>query len=127
MQKEETDDIVTYAGKVNALFELFKLKDLSVDMFKCYIFVQGLTAPRDKDLRSGILSIMEQDPEMNLQKVTEKCQKLINVKRDIPGPSSETKNFSQEQRKKFWMLKLCGFALKKKIALLKTNLALNVV
>ena len=38
-QKEETDDIVTYAGKVNALCELFKLKDLSVDMFKCYIFV----------------------------------------------------------------------------------------
>ena len=25
---------------------------------------------------------MEQDPEMNLQKVTEECQKLINVKRD---------------------------------------------
>ena len=82
MQKEETDDIVTYAGKVNALCELFKLKDLSVDMFKCYIFVQGLTTPRDKDLRSRILSIMEQDPEMNLQKVTEECQKLINVKRD---------------------------------------------
>ena len=82
MQKEETDDIVTYAGKVNALCELFKLKDLSVDMFKCYIFVQGLTALRDKDLRSRILSIMEQDPEMNLQKVTEECQKLINVKKD---------------------------------------------
>ena len=65
-QKEETDDIVTYAGKVNTQCELFKLKYLSVDMFKCYIFVQGLTAPRDKDLRSRILSIMEQDPEMNL-------------------------------------------------------------
>lgn len=82
MSKDETDDIVTYAGKVNAQCELFKLKDLSVDMFKCYIFVQGLTAPKDKDLRSRILSIMEQDPEMNLQKVTEECQKLINVKRD---------------------------------------------
>lgn len=34
MQKEETDDIVTYAGKVNAQCELFKLKDLSVDTFK---------------------------------------------------------------------------------------------
>ena len=110
MQKEKTDDIVTYAGKVNTLCELFKLKDLSVDMFKCYIFVQGLTAPRDKDLRSRILSIMEQDPEMNLQKVTEECQKLINVKRDttrIEGKVTsqvqveKQKNFSQEQRKKF--------------------------
>ena len=55
------------AGKVNPLCELFKLKDQSVDMFKGYIFVQGLTAPRDKDLRSRILSIMEQDPEMNLE------------------------------------------------------------
>ena len=61
-------DIVTYVGKVNTQWELFKLKDLSVDMFKCYIFVQELTAPRDKDLRSRILSIMEQDPEMNCKK-----------------------------------------------------------
>ena len=80
-QKEETDDIFTYEGKVNAQCELFKLKDLSVDMFKCYIFVQGLTAPRNKNLKSRILSIMEQDSEMNSQKVTEECQKLINVKR----------------------------------------------
>ena len=47
MQKEETDDIDTYVGIVNAQCELIKFKDLSVDMFKCYIFVQGLTAPRD--------------------------------------------------------------------------------
>ena len=53
---------------------------------------------------------MEQDPEMNLQKVTEECQKLINVKRDttrIEGKVTsqvqvvKQKNISQEQRKKF--------------------------
>ena len=103
-QKEETDNIVTYAGKVNALCELFKLKDLSVDMFKCYIFVQGLTAPRDKDLRSRILSIMEQDPEMNLQKVTEECQKVQVVKQ---------KTFLKNKGKSFECWSCAGSHLRK--------------
>ena len=51
-------------------------------MFKCLILVQGLMAPKDKDTRSEILTIMEQDPEITLQKVTEVCQRSINVKCD---------------------------------------------
>ena len=51
-------------------------------MFKCLIFVQGLTTPKDKEIRSRILTIMEQDPNITLQKVTEECQRLINIKKD---------------------------------------------
>ena len=47
-------------------------------MLKWLIFVQGLTAPKDKDIRSR----MEQDPEIRYQKVTEEGQKLINIKHD---------------------------------------------
>ena len=42
--------------------ELFKLDDYSIDMFKCLIFVRGLRAAKDKDIRSRILAIIEQDP-----------------------------------------------------------------
>ena len=133
-QKEEIDDIVSYAGKINAQRELFKSKDLSVDMFKCYIFVQGLTALRDKDLRSRILSIMEQDPEMNLQKVTEECQKSINVKRDttrIEGKVTsqvqvvKQKTFLKNKGKSFECWSCAGSHLRKNCPL-KTNHALNV-
>ena len=50
-------------------------------MFKCLIFVQGLMAIKDKENCVRILSIMEQDTEITWQKVTEKCQKLIKIKR----------------------------------------------
>ena len=59
--KEDNEDFVAYAGKVNALCERFKLKE---DMFKCLIFVQGLTSNKDKVIRSKILTMLEQDTEI---------------------------------------------------------------
>ena len=59
----------------------------------CLIFVQGLTAVKDKDIRSRILTMIEQDFEITLQKVTEECQRLINVKRD--NTRIEKKNISR--------------------------------
>ena len=50
-------------------------------MFKCLTFVQGLTTVKDKDIKSRILTMIVQDPEITLQKVMEECQRLINVKR----------------------------------------------
>ena len=58
------------------------LKTLGGDMFKCLIFVQGLTSNKDKMIRSKILTMLEQDTEITLQKVSEECQKLINIRRD---------------------------------------------
>ena len=76
------EDFVAYAVKVNAHWERFKLNDLKEDMFKCLIFVQGLTSNKDKVIRSKILTILEQDTEITLQKVSEECQKLINIRRN---------------------------------------------
>ena len=77
--KQENEHFVSYAGTVNSQSELFKINEISKNMFKCLIFVQGLTAPKDKDIRSRISTIIEQDPEITLQNVTEECQRLINV------------------------------------------------
>ena len=76
--KEDDEDFVAYAGKVNAQCERFKLKDLKEDMFKCLIFVSGLTSNKNKVIRSKILTMLEQDTEITLQKVSEECQKLIS-------------------------------------------------
>ena len=62
-------------------------------MFKC---LQGLTAKKDKEIRSRILLVMEQDTEKNLQKVSEECQKLINIKCD--NASIEEKNIVHIQK-----------------------------
>ena len=80
--KQEGEDFISYTGKVNSQCELFKIKEIVEDMFKCLIFIQGLMAAKDKEIRSWILSIMEQNTEITWQKVTEECQKLINIKCD---------------------------------------------
>ena len=79
---KEDEDFVAYTGKVNAQCERFKLKDLKEDMFKCLIFVQGLTSNKDKVIQSKILTMLEQDTEITFQKVSEECQKLINIRWD---------------------------------------------
>ena len=78
--KQKNEYLVTC--NVNFQCVLFKLGDLSIDMFNCLILVQGFTGAKDKDIRSRIMTIMEQDPEIMQQKVTEECKRLINVKRD---------------------------------------------
>ena len=81
--KQENEDFVSYVGTINSQCKLFKINEIAKDMlFKCLIFIQGLTASKDKDICSRILTIIEQDPEITLQKVTEESQRLINIKHD---------------------------------------------
>ena len=51
-------------------------------MFKCLIFVQGLTAPEDGEIRTRILSKLEQNPEISLQMVAEECNGIVNLQLD---------------------------------------------
>ena len=83
--KQENEDFVSCAGSVNSQCGLFEMNKISKDMFEFLIFVQGLTTPKDKDIHSRILIIVEQDLEITLQKETKECQRLINVKRDNTG------------------------------------------
>ena len=45
-------------------------------MFKWLIFVQGLTAPEDGEIRIRILSKLEQNPKISLQMVTEEFERI---------------------------------------------------
>ena len=93
--KQEEEDFLTYAGRVNSQCELFKIKEIKEDMFKCLIFVLGLTSKNEKEIRSRFLSLIE---NVTLQKVTEECQKLMNIKRD--DKSIENLEVAQIQRVK---------------------------
>ena len=93
--KQENEDFISYAGTVNSQCELFKINEISKDMFKCFIFMPGLTAPKDKDICFRILTIIEQDPEITLQKITEECQRVIEVERNN---TLRKKNFLCVQR-----------------------------
>nr|CAH8866294.1 unnamed protein product [Trichobilharzia regenti] len=82
LTKMPSDDYVTYAGKVNKECERFKPHEMTSDQFKCLIFICGLKNPEDTDIRTRLLSLVEQDPKMTLQMVTAECLRLINLKHD---------------------------------------------
>ena len=49
-------------------------------MFKCLIFVQGLTVPENGEIRARILSKLEQNPKISLQIVTEEAEGSENFR-----------------------------------------------
>ncbi|XP_017484186.1 PREDICTED: uncharacterized protein K02A2.6-like [Rhagoletis zephyria] len=92
LTKPHTTDFVTYAGTVNRHCENFKLKELTLDQFKCLVFVMGLKSEGDFDIRTKMLSKLDTDTALTLDGLSKECQRLINLKTDtklIENPKNE--------------------------------------
>ena len=72
-------DYCTLVGIVN---ERLQLKELTPAMFKCLIFVQGLTTTIDGEIRIRILLKLERNPKISLQIVAEECKRLKDLQHD---------------------------------------------
>ena len=73
LTKKENEDYSTFARIVNRECEKFRLSQITPNMFKCLIFVQGLTAPTDAEIRSILLTKLEQNQKIILQNLVDKC------------------------------------------------------
>ena len=82
LTKKENEDYTTFACIVNRECEKFRLSEITPDMFKCLIFIQGLTTPKDAEIRSRLLTKLEQDQKITLQNLTDVCQRILNLRAD---------------------------------------------
>ncbi|XP_055542937.1 uncharacterized protein K02A2.6-like [Wyeomyia smithii] len=91
LNKKTSDDFQTYAGFVNRLCEDFGVSTCNVDEFKCLIFVCGLHAPQDAEIRTALLAKLEGNKSMTLDNLTTECHRIINLRKDasIVGCHSE--------------------------------------
>ena len=73
-----------------------RLNEITPDMFKCLIFVQGLTAPKDAEIRSRLLTKLEQDQKITLQNLVEECQHILNLRADTALVRNKPKGRKKE-------------------------------
>lgn len=91
--KSPTENFVTYACHVNKMCVKFELAKMSEAQFKCLMFVCGLKSERDAEVRTRLLTEIEDNNSVTLDLLIEECQRLINLKNDtamIENPSAST-------------------------------------
>lgn len=55
--KGPTEDYISYACRVNKCCVEFVLKKLTVEEFKCLVFVRGLKSETDSDVRTRLITV----------------------------------------------------------------------
>ena len=79
LTKKDSEDYTTFASVVNKHCDNFKLSELSVNNFKCLIFVQRLVSAKGPEIRCSILNKLENKLNPTLQQIVEDCQRFIIV------------------------------------------------
>ena len=67
---------------MNKLCKDFKLAELTADDFKYLIFAQDLVSAEVAEVRRRVLTLLENEQGLTLQKLAEDCQRVISVKCD---------------------------------------------
>ena len=80
--KDNQQDFLTLTASVNKLCNDFKLAELTADDFKCLTFAQGLVSAEDAEVRRRVLTKLENEQGLTLQKLAEDCQRVISVEYD---------------------------------------------
>ncbi|XP_055585260.1 uncharacterized protein K02A2.6-like [Uranotaenia lowii] len=83
--KNDMDDIIDYGRKVNRVCEDFEFQNLTLDHFKCLVFVSGLKSAKHADIRARLLTKMENETNeapATLQSLIDEFQRLANLKED---------------------------------------------
>ncbi|XP_036334882.1 uncharacterized protein K02A2.6-like [Rhagoletis pomonella] len=100
--KDATTDFLTYAGNVNKECEKFQHHKLTLDQFKCLIFIMGLKSPADFEVRTKLLARLDSGEEtLTLDKLSAECKRLINLKADtaLIENKNETRTVNKVQAK----------------------------
>lgn len=102
--KNPMEDFVSYTCRINKSCVEFELGKLNENQFKCLMFVCGLKSENDAEIRTRLLSRIEEKDDVTLEQLSDECQRIINLKQDAAmiessKGSAETTIYSIKQGK----------------------------
>ncbi|XP_058817025.1 uncharacterized protein K02A2.6-like [Topomyia yanbarensis] len=80
--KNPTEDHVAFACRVNKTCVEFELGKLTEEQSKCLVYVCGLKSENDVQIRTRLLTKIEDNNDVTLEQLSEECQRLYNLKHD---------------------------------------------
>ncbi|CAH8431917.1 unnamed protein product [Heterobilharzia americana] len=86
-------DFRTHVGVVNQECEQFRLKTSSDDQFKSLILICSFHSPKFCDIRTRLLSRLDQDPKLTLNRIADEFQCLETLRHDAIMVQSDESNY----------------------------------
>jgi hypothetical protein len=82
MVKSSAQDYATFSTLVNRKCETARINKMTDDDFKCLVFVSGLQAPEDAEVRTRLLRKLEQTDKVTLDDLVTECDMFLSLKKD---------------------------------------------
>ena len=82
MVKSSAQDYATFSTLVNRKCETARINKMTDDDFKCLVFVSGLQAPEDAEVRTRLLRKLEQTDNVTLDDLVTECDMFLSLKKD---------------------------------------------
>lgn len=90
--KRDDMDILTYYNLINKSCEKFDITNVTVEQFKCLMFVMGLKSSTEKDIRARLLMKLDADAAVTLKTLLAEYRRIVNVKHDTSIEDAKTNN-----------------------------------
>lgn len=101
LAKGATEDYVAYACRINKNCVEFELGKMSEEEFKCLMFVCGLKDEADGEIRTRLLTRIEEKTDVTLEQLSSECQRLLTLRHDtamIEKPGSSVHAIRKQQQ-----------------------------
>ncbi|XP_065355983.1 uncharacterized protein LOC135950364 [Calliphora vicina] len=99
--KDENEDFITYAGRVNKLCERFQSNQMTSQQFKCLMFIVGLQSHDYMEVRSKLISMLDRTTDITLEGLTTEVQRMMVLKNDVNLVETHTPQVNAVSYRKF--------------------------
>ncbi|KIH59896.1 integrase core domain protein [Ancylostoma duodenale] len=84
--KCDSEDYLTYTGRVNEFCERAKIHELDCDGIKCLLWIFGLKSQREAEIRQRLIAVLNREykagRKLSLQELYRECENFLSLKKN---------------------------------------------